>query len=121
MTRDDELDLLAGDTQRVLADCVITVAARRPAGAYDAATRQRAVAPDAPVAPDVPAIAGDDEPDHEGDRRTRRRAWTVAAADLTFTPSKGGTVTQDGMVWSIARVQRAQDGRDWIITGERVD
>lgn len=121
MTRDDELDMLARDTQDALADCVVTISANRPAGTIDPVTRLRVVDAGAPADTDVPAVSEDDIPGPDGDKRTRRRAWSVLAADITAAPSKHGTVAQAGETWRIVSVQRGIDGREYRIVGELLD
>lgn len=121
MNRETELDMLAGDTQRILADTVVTVRSLRPAAAYDPITRKRAVDLDAPEAVGIPAVVDDDEPNQNGDKHTRRRAWIVAAADLGFNPSRGATVEENGETWRVVSVQRMTDRRDWRLVGERIE
>lgn len=124
MTRDDELDLLSVDTQRLLADTAVSVFARRPAGSYDPVTRRRPVDHDSPAARDVPAVVGEDTHTRDGDRRVRRRSWVVLASDLgepPFSPTREGSVEEHGVRWTIVGAERSVDGREWTITGERVD
>lgn len=121
MSRDTELDLLAADTQSLLADTVVTVWAMRPASAYDPVTRKRAYDRDAPHAPGVRAIVDDDQPQRSGDKHARRRAWIVLAADLPFVPSRDGIVEEHGERWRIVEAARMTDRRDWRIVGERID
>jgi hypothetical protein len=109
MDRDTELDMLAGDTQRILADTVITVRARRPASRYDSATGLRAHDLDEPEAVDIAA----------GDKHTRRRAWIVLGADLGFNPSRASEVEENGVVYRLTERARMNDGREWRLVGER--
>jgi hypothetical protein len=119
MDRETELDMLAGDTQRILADTVITVRARRPASRYDSATGLRAHDLDEPEAVDIAAVVDDDVPQRSGDKHTRRRAWIVLGADLGFNPSRASEVEENGVVYRLTERARMNDGREWRLVGER--
>lgn len=123
MNRSDELDLLSADTHALLADTSVTFVRNRPVSTANPDTRGRTLdAGGGPASVTVAAVEADAPAFFVGGKPTRRRRWTVLAADVGFVPARLGVVRDaGGRDWKIVEVTAENNAREYTVVGEASD
>ena len=110
----------AVETEAQLSEETVTVSRRAPTGDINPATLVRPASNDGE--PVSAAISEEERVEiGEGGKRRVFKTFSVRAASLTFTPSRGNTVTDSsGVVWRVVFVRRLLAGAMYDRVAERM-